>query len=172
MSDAPVLFLALDDGAMVPASPYWSRKASEQYKPGTRYELVENEQRSMASHRSYFASINEAWQNLPDYLLEEYPSAEHLRKKLLIRTGFAHERHIVCSSKAECLRIAAFVSQFDAYAIVIARGNALHVYTAESQSTKAMGKERFQASKEAVLNRVASLIGTTPRELEKQGEAA
>jgi hypothetical protein len=42
------------------------------------------------------------------------------------------------------------------------------VLTALSQSRRAMGKKRFQASKDAVLAFVAELIGTSPATLAKE----
>ena len=47
------------------------------------------------------------------------------------------------------------------------------VYTAKSQSLRAMGKADFQASKDAVLGIVSEMVGTTPAELRREaGRAA
>lgn len=67
---------------------------------------------------------------------------------------------MVCSSKAEAQRIAAFMRPIDEYAIIIASEAAVRVFTAESQSHKAMGAERFQQSKQAVLEFIDELLGT------------
>lgn len=158
MSDAPILF-RWDGEAMEPFGGFQARQADKQYVVGETYRMVEHHDRSANSHRHFFATINDAWQNLPDELLEEYPNPEVFRKKLLIRAGYADERSIVCASKAEAQRIAAFVKPMDDYAIVTVREAVVRVYTAHSQSVKAMGAKTFQESKQAVLDRIDSLLG-------------
>ena len=39
---------------------------------GERYRIDVVEQRSEASHRSFFASVNEAWLNLPEDIAERF----------------------------------------------------------------------------------------------------
>src|SRR4051812_32331913 len=115
MTDAPILF-QWDGEAMVPASQFWSRRADKQFVVGEHYQMVEHHDRSANSHRHYFAELNDGWRNLPDDMLEEYPTAEHLRKKALIRRGWRDEQTFVCSSKAEAERLAAFLRPIDDYA--------------------------------------------------------
>ena len=115
----------------------------------------------MRSHRFYFASVNEAWKNLPEDMAERYPTSDHLRKWALIKAGYRDERSIVASSKAEALRIAAFIRPMDEYAVVVVREAVVRVYTAKSQSTRAMGKAEFGASKEKVLDILSAMIGTS-----------
>lgn len=155
---APIPF-QWDGEAFRPASPYWARRADLAYVVGETYPLVPHEARSSASHSHYFARIAEAWQTLPDDLLAEYPTSEHLRKKMLVKAGYADERSIVCASKAEAGRIAAFIRPMDEYAVVIVREAAVRVYTAQSQSMKAMGRKTFQESKDAVLGLIDDLLG-------------
>jgi hypothetical protein len=52
--------------------------------------VEEVKERSAKSHRHYFAVINEAWQNLPEDLADEFPNAEALRKRALIKNGLCH----------------------------------------------------------------------------------
>src|SRR5690606_5859628 len=106
---APLLFRYEGEGEFRTASEYWAKRADIAYVIGETYKLVEHRDRSQSSHNHFFALISEAWQTLPDHLLEEYPTAEHLRKKMLIRCGYADERSIVCASKAEAQRVAAFI---------------------------------------------------------------
>ena len=68
--------------------PRSARLADKHFVVGMTYRLVEHQERSTATHNHYFAAINEAWQSLPDHLMAEYPSPEHLRKKMLIRAGY------------------------------------------------------------------------------------
>lgn len=158
MSSMPIM-MQWDGEAMVPASPYWETHADKQFVMGETYKLAEHHDRSGVSHSHYFASITNAWNTLPDDLLTEYPSAEHLRKKMLVKCGYADERSIVCASKADALRLAAFIKPMDEYAVVTAREAVVRVYTAQSQSMKAMGKQEFQQSKQAVLEEIDKLLG-------------
>lgn len=155
---APIMFRYEGEGLFVPASDYWSRRADLIYVVGETYQMVPHEDRSQATHNHFFASIGNAWQNLPDAMLDEYPTAEHLRKKMLVKCGYADERSIVCASKAEAQRVAAFIKPMDEYAIVVVREAVVRVYTAQSQSTKAMGRKLFQESKQAVLDAIDALL--------------
>jgi hypothetical protein len=150
--------------------PAFRKIADAEYVIGECYVLEAQEQRSAASHRHYFAAIAEAWGNLPERLADEFPSPEHLRKKALVRAGYRDERTMVASSKAEALRLAAFVRPMDGYAVVSVSGSTVVVLTAKSQSLRAMGKEAFQASKDAVLEIVAGLVDVTPDALLRNAE--
>ncbi|MCV9909958.1 hypothetical protein OIV19_20375 [Brucella sp. HL-2] len=161
MSSAPIP-MTWDGEAMVPASPYWAARADRQFVVGEVYKMVEHHDRSEASHNHYFASIGNAWATLPDDRLAEYPTAEHLRKKMLVKCGYADERTVVCASKAEAERVAAFIKPMDNYAVVVFHEAVVKVYTAQSQSLKAMGKREFQESKEAVLAAIDRLLGVEP----------
>lgn len=151
----PPQFFKWDGDAMVPTRP---RLADQHFVVGEEYCLVEHHERSGVSHRHYFAALNDAWQSIPDELVAEYPNVDALRKKMLIRAGYADERSIVCSTKAEAQRIAAFIKPMDDYAVVIVRDAVVKVFTAQSQSTKAMGAKAFQESKEKVLEAVHALL--------------
>lgn len=155
---APLTFRYEGEGNFAPASDYWARRADLAYVVGELYQMVPHEDRSQATHNHFFASIGNAWQNLPDAMLDEYPTAEHLRKKMLVKCGYADERSIVCASKAEAQRVAAFVKPIDEYAIVVVREAVVRVYTAQSQNTRAMGKKAFQESKQAVLDAIDALL--------------
>lgn len=172
MTIAPIKFRWQGDG-FTPASDYHQRIADRFYTIGEEYFLVPHQERSTKSHNHYFASIADGWGNLPDHLRVEYPTAEHLRKKALIRTGYYSERAVVCASKHEALRIAAFMRPIDEYAIVDAREATVKFYTAESQKKKAMGAKRFQQSKTDVLNFIDDLLGTARGEVSNNaGKAA
>lgn len=125
----------------------------------------------MQSHRHYFATIADAWQNLPRHEAERFQSSEHLRKYALIKCGYADQRQIVCASKAEAQRLRAFVAPMDDYAIVTAVESVVTVFTAKSQSTKAMGRREFNESKQRVLDYVSQILGVSTDDLQK-AEAA
>jgi hypothetical protein len=147
--------------------PRFAKMADEQFVIGQQYRMAPVEDRSRASHNQYFAMINEAWSNLPDGLIDQYPTPEALRKKALIKAGYRDERSIVAASKAEALRVASFIRPMDDTAVVVVHEAVVLVLTAKSQSLRAMGKADFQASKDAVLSVLANLIGVAPAELAK-----
>lgn len=169
MADFPPLRSTWDGEAFYPRHP---RVADRHLVVGQEYCLVEHHERSIKSHRHYFAAISETWKNLSDEQTERWPSPEHLRKYALIKAGYRDERSIVCASKAEAQRVAAFVKPMDNYAVVAVREAVVIVYTAASQSTKAMGRKEFARSKDAVLKTLSDLIGTTPEALTENARTA
>ena len=135
--------------------------------------LERNEARSDASHNHQFAWLHDAWLQLPEQLMPEYPTEDALRAKALIRTGWCHERHITCESEEQAKEIAAFVQPLNQYSIVNVSGSVVQVYTAKSQSRRAMNKADFEKSKADVLGFVSDLIGVSPEELcRNAGKAA
>lgn len=90
--------------AMVPA-PRYANAAAKQFAEGEEYTLDQIEERSMASHKQYFAALNSGYKNLPDNVgfrkkndgsfeldlegnrIPTWPSVKHYRKWLLIETG-------------------------------------------------------------------------------------
>lgn len=126
---------------------------------GQVYRIETIEERSARSHAHYFACIHERWLSLPEHFGDRFPTPEHLRKYALIRAGFRDERTIVASSRAEALRLAAFVKPMDPYAIVTVTEALVTVWTAQSQSMKAMGREAFQKSKDDVLGVLDDMLG-------------
>lgn len=153
------------DGEAMQIRPGFQKQADEAFCIGETYTLSVVEDRSASSHRHYFAAVNEAWANLPDSLAERWPSAEHLRKAALIRAGYRDERSFACSSRAEAIRMAAFLKPIDDFAMVALSGTTVLVLTAKSQSVRAMGKAVFQESKDAVLNALAEMIGVDAQAL-------
>ena len=150
---------------MLPLAP---TMAFARFVPGNIYRLIEHEDRSQRSHAHYFASVHDAWQNLPERYADRFPTAEHLRKWALIQSGFHDQRSIVAASKAEALRIAAFFKPLDEHAVIVAREATVVVCTAKSQSSRAMGRDEFQKSKTAVLDMLSEMIGVAPGALERQ----
>jgi hypothetical protein len=130
------------------------------------------EHRSAESHRHYFSCIRNAWINLPDDLADRLPSPEHLRHHALVKTGFGKISEMAFKGNPEAIRAAAVMSEMDTYAVVNVSGPVVTIGRAESQSMKAMGKARFQESKEAVLNYISQLIGTDAATLGRQEQAA
>lgn len=171
MSAQPLIF-AWDGEAMVPAGKYWARQCDEQFVVGERYRLVEENEQSDRSRAHEFAFLQEAWNSLPDELLAQYPNVETLRKHGLIAKGYCTMVQHVCASGAEAQRLMAILKPYDAYAVVIARGNVVTVYTAVSQSRRAMGAAQFQASKTSLMEFVGDLLGVDPETIGKVERAA
>lgn len=145
---APPLILRYQgEGEFSPAGSKMAQIADEHFVIGERYKMVEHYDRSINSHRHFFAQVN--------------------------RAGYADERSIVCGSKAEAQRVASFIKPIDDYSIVVARECVVTIYSAKSQSFKAMGRKDFQASKAAVLEFIDSLLGLEPGTTKQQtGKAA
>lgn len=140
---------------------------------GQKYMLLEHQERSSASHAFFFATLHDMWLSLPDESSERFPTEDHLRRYALIKTGFADCRQMVASSKAEAQRWGAFLRPCDQYAVITVKDCVVTVWTARSQSMKAMGRKDFEASKNAVLDYVAGLLGVEPKQLEREaGKAA
>jgi hypothetical protein len=159
----PVVF-TWDGEAMKPMARF-ARVCDQQFVIGESYQLVVQESRSKVSHDHFFAALHDAWMNLPDELAMRFPTQEHLRKWSLIKAGYADKRSIACSSKLEARRIAAFIKPMDDYAVVLVRDATIEIYTAQSQSMKAMGKRVFQESKQAALDIMSEMIGVSSNDL-------
>lgn len=154
--------------AYEPVNARFLKVADEQHGVGEVVNLAPVEERSGGSHRHFFVSVNEAWQNLPEHLAGRYPTADSLRHAALCRAGYCDVETFVASSKAEALRLAAFLRSGVRDGVeVVVNGAAITRLTPHSQSMKAMGKETFEASKEAVLNTIAQMIGVRTEELHR-----
>jgi hypothetical protein len=158
------------DGAAMRPMPAFAALIGERFAVGEVVSLEPAEERSSASHRHYFACIREAWVNLPESLAARFPTEEHLRKHALIKAGYCEQRSIVCTSKAEARRVAAFIQPIDAYAVVMVEGPVIFQFAAQSQTTTTMSKAQFQASKEAVLDILAGMVGVDPVALVQAGK--
>lgn len=160
-------------GDVMEPLPRFRHRAIDQFVIGQTYRLMVEEERSQATHRHFFACVNESWKNLPDDLAQRFASAEHLRKWALIRSGFHDERTLVMETPADARRTAAFIAKLDDQGVIIVKGNIVSHYTAKSQAIWAMDRKTFQESKEAVLELVAEMIGLTSAQLasevKKQG---
>jgi hypothetical protein len=161
-SIAPPQPFRWDGEAMIPRRP---RTADKLFVIGQDYDLVEHEDRSPASHRGYFASVGEVWRSLPDDMVGRFPTADALRKEVLKATGWCDTVTEVCSSNAEARRWAERLRKYmpaDAFPTITVAGCAVVVITAKSQAYRAMTKDDFRASSDAVLKFLAEKIGVDP----------
>lgn len=146
-------------------APLNRRAAERQYVRGEQYCLDVCEERSVATHNHEFAWLHDAWMNLPEAVADLYPSPEHLRKRALIQAGYYDEEIIDVGSKACALRVAASYRRVDDFAYVVARGPMVVIRRAKSQSRRAMDRMTFQASKTAIMDVVAQLLGVEPQQI-------
>ena len=167
----PVIY-RWDGDVMVPLAPY-RRECDARFVVGQKYVLGVVENRSDASHKHEFAWLREAWQQLPEGLMEQFPTPEHLRKRALIDAGFFDQMAIDAGTRAAAIRVAAGFRAVDPFIAAVIEGPIVLVRTAKSQSRRAMGRQQFQESKQAVLEIVSGLIGTQPERLVREaGRAA
>jgi hypothetical protein len=150
--------------------PRFHNLASAAYGDGEVVELAPIEDRSDKSHRHEFAWLREAWKNLPEAIADQYPTAEHLRKRALIDAGFYDEQVIDAGSNAAALRVGAAISARpgETFSLVIVRLGYVFIRTAKSQSRRAMDREEFARSKNALIEIVSDLIGVEPATLRAQ----
>lgn len=133
--------------------------------------LAPVEETSPASMAHEFAWLKDAWLSLPEVLAETFPTPEHLRKRALIMGGFFNETAVDAGTNAAALRVAAFMRGQDEFAWVVVRGPLAVMRTAKSQSKRTMKKDEFQASKTALMEVVAGMLGVEPNQLPKQAAA-
>lgn len=155
----PSAMFEWDGESMIPIAVHRNR-CDDQFVVHQRYHMEAIEPRSMKTHNHHFAMIGDMWASLPErYGMEPWAqSAEHLRKYALISTGYCNTQVFTCGSKAEARRWASNLRPMDEFSVVWVKETTVHVFTAMSQSMKAMGKADFQASKEAVLNHIQGLL--------------
>jgi len=153
-----------DGEALSPVRGY-QKAADDHLVIGTRYVVSVEEPRNMAQHRGYFARVHEAWQSMPDDLLADYPSSEHLRKRALIRTGHAAMTDFACATSAQAVTAAQAFTSADRYALVEISDRVVRIWRADSQSVREMGSARFKQSIIDVERWVGDLIGATPAEM-------
>jgi hypothetical protein len=162
------IYYAWNGDVMVPL-PRFKHRCDQQFTVDKVYRLVEEAERSWASHDHFFAVLTEGWRNLPEDLSSRFPTVESLRKWSLIKSGYADVNTSVYETASDAKMAAMTCGRYTTkHAIIIVKGRVVTVYTAKSQSVRAMDKATFQASKTAVLDIVASMIGVTTEALSKQ----
>lgn len=157
---------------MVPL-PRFDNTCGRQYVDGTEYELGPVGTRSKKSHDQFFAAVGESFHNLPEKIQARWPTDEHLRKWILIETGWFDEKEFECPDEKFARRLATFVRTEDEFARILIHRNAdggfkVIVRRAKSQAYGAMNKDDFQASKKDVLDYLEHLTGIPVSTLKKE----
>ena len=171
MTLIPSIPFQWDGEHMVPKRGF-AKRCDELYVVGEYYLLEPREDRSMRSHKQFFAAIHEIWMNLPLERAALHPTPEHLRHWLLIVTGYRNQSVIVAANPGEARKIAALATRADKFVVTQIDGSIVTINTAESQSLAAMKKDRFEASKRACLDEGAALIGKTREAVEAHAKTA
>lgn len=169
----PVLF-TWNGEAMVPSQQALGL-CNGQFTVGGTYRLAPVSQRSMESHRHYFACVREAFENLPEEHQGKWMTPDELRYHALCQTEFCDTTTFKAASFAEALRFAAQLITIPGFReVTIPKGNRRLVIhkTPWSQAVDAMPGKIFQASKQAVLDILSDMIGVTSAELAREGKAA
>lgn len=164
-----------DGRSLVPDGNHATAALHDRLGAGEVVHVDLDPERSAKSHKHAFAFIRTTWLNLPDDLKDAPYAAtsETLRKHGLILAGYRHVEMMPCGTEARAERFAVSMSNLAArlngYAITSVEGAVAYCFTAESQSLKAMGGRRFQASKQALLEWCASLLNVSADDLARMG---
>jgi len=161
MSDAALIRCEWTGEAFAPFGGAMLRRARDAFGDGEVVLLNVQNERSMASHKHYFAALYDYWVNLPESvaLMPYAATSEHLRKHALIRTGWHDVQTVDAGSKAAAHRVAAMLAAVHReYCVVSVEGPVVRCFTARSQSMRAMGKADFQRSKDDVLGWCDALV--------------
>jgi hypothetical protein len=167
MNLKPVLY-SWSGEAMVPLTRF-DDLCNRQFVVGENYLLDVVTPPSTASRNHYFAQLSDSWKNLPDRIAKRFPSPSHLRSWALVKAGYADEKQIVYANNTEAVKGAALIRTLDEYAVIRVIDEIVIVWRAKSQSARAMGKEEFNKSKQAVLDIVSGLINVSRQEFEDHG---
>lgn len=159
MSKTVLLAQWTDEGAFRPADNI-RRRLDAVLTVGAVYRLEaeEYQPRNANTHKHFFATLNDIWHSLPEGIAENYPAVEHLRKKLLVRCGFYHERTFAATSPENAAAVAALAEALDEYAVVVVADDVVRVFTAKSQATDYMDATEFRDAKRAVLAAAEALL--------------
>lgn len=130
---------------------------------GEHYRLAVHNERSQQFHEKFFATIADAWENLPDPWPIMLPSPEHLRKYALIKAGHCDVGVFPMKSKEEALAsLAQFKLLFDTYCLVTVTGNVVTVYRARSQRKAVQDARQFYETAQKVFQVIGEMIGVDP----------
>lgn len=123
------------------------------------YVLSMKEDRSDEHHRWWFAVIRKAWATLPDRYGDRWPTAEHLRKWLLIRAGHCETLDVATDNVME---VAAGFRWQDPYAVLIVKDSTVQISRAKSQKYKRQDQEEFQEVTTRCIDLLAQVLGCEP----------
>lgn len=147
--------------SFTPLNGWWQKESDRLFVVGEVYRMAAEDEHSDAARGAFFATVRELWKNLPENLSATYSSPDALRKRALIKTGWADRKAVVFDTDEAAIKAAALVKTMDDFAVVTQVMGIVTVYTAKSQSKKTMKKEEFNRSSEDVLRVLSKLIGVS-----------
>lgn len=154
-----------EHGAMVPVRGI-ARVVASKYQDGMGYLLEPASLGSTPAEKAFYAEVNNAWKQLPESMQADYPSANHLRKRALIKCGFFDVVETVCDTEDDAKRAAALV-RGDEFAVVVVNGTVVRKYTPMSMKVRTKkDREQFRIMADAVLGLLADTLGVKRRELQ------
>ena len=160
------------DGTAMTPLPYFKKQAEKQLEFGRIYRLEAVEFRSTQSHKHYFACLQTAFDNLPEAHANRWRTPDELRKWALCQTPFRDTQEFHTPSHAEAIRLATHFAQMREFSVCEIRDNMVLRHTPHSQDYAHMANREFQASKSAVLNVLANILGVPVEDLKREGGRA
>jgi hypothetical protein len=150
--------------------PRFAERYEREFQTGKYYTLELVTERSRESHNLYFACVHVALANLQAPLADRFADDDEFRKWCLIKRGFRHQRITVFSSNADAVLGASVAQNLRDFSVTVVEDNVLTVLTAKTQKFRrndpeGMDKKDFEASKEAVIEECAVLIGLSVEQL-------
>lgn len=158
----PIAFRAQYDGEGFRLRHTQIEQADRQFAIGEWYWITQHEERSKESHGHFFACVTKVWENLPEPWDDQFPTPEHLRHFVLIKTGYRSESLIVFKDEAEARRTALLLHGENPFCVFHVDGNLIRRWEAESQKKRHMGVKRFQESKQACFDYFVNTFGIDP----------
>lgn len=170
MSRPALVRMRWERGALVPDGNEACAILHDHLEEGEIRLIEIDPERSRATHRHQFGFVRQAWSNLPDHAtdLRWAKTPDTLRKHALCMTGFCQTQVVALGDEARAAEFAETLQRMlleDEYRVIEASGPTVAILTAESQKLGAMGRDRFQASKQAIGEWLADLIGVPAHEL-------
>ena len=154
--------------AMVP-EPRFVQICERQYAGDETYALGPVEGVSSGSRAHFFASVRDAWGNLPEEDAR-FPTPENLRKRALVQAGWAKHAQYVMDTPKDAKNMARALHSADEYAVIKVSANVVDVWTAKSIAAGQISGDEFQAVKTKALDWIAALTGATRKELERHSK--
>jgi hypothetical protein len=165
------IFVQWDGKSLIPI-PYDKPKAERQFQFGRTYQVEVVEYRSPESHKHFFACLRTAFDNIPEAHANRWQTPDQLRKWCLCQTPFRDTQEFHAPSHAEAIRLATHFAQLREFSVCEIRDNMVLRHTPHSQDYAHMADREFQASKSAVLDVLANILGVPTEDLAREGGRA
>ncbi|MEM6546467.1 MAG: hypothetical protein AAF713_01850, partial [Pseudomonadota bacterium] len=153
---------------LIPLGGHALRQMQAAHQQGDVVEVSASKPRSRSTHNWYFAMIQNAWQNLPEWLQHEdwAKSAEHLRAYALIATGQCTTHTLLMEDNRQAAACALLLRAKAPMAVTVAEGNVVVHHEPISQSERSMSGIEFKLSAEKVIGWIcAEVLDCEPAQL-------